>query len=93
MSKITIVYTPQCPSNLHFIRQIREWSKPYGASVDAINIFGEYKRAKKFIDLINAGYTKHMFIIVFVDSQWVHRHPGNPQFREEFLKTLEIMTK
>jgi hypothetical protein len=70
-----------------------EWSKPYKASVELINVFDEYERAKKFMDLVQAGYTRHMFIVVFVNDQWGPIHPGNPRFREEFLMTMEIMTK
>jgi hypothetical protein len=29
MREVTVVYSPQCPSNIHFINQLREWAKLY----------------------------------------------------------------
>jgi hypothetical protein len=89
MSEVTVVYSPQCPSNVHFINQMREWSRPYGVEFQAIDAFEEHERAAEYLKETPVGYTRHLFITVFVDGRWVPGHPGNPRFREEFIDALE----
>ena len=69
MREVTVVYSPQCPSNIHFINQMREWAKPYGAEVEAIDAFEEHERAAEHLKETPIGHTRHLFITVFVG--WV----------------------
>ncbi len=87
-----MVYSPQCPSNVHFIREIEEWSKLYKTTVETINVFEESERAGKYIEKTPIGYTKHLFIAVFIDGKWIPSHPGNPQFGEDLLRSLKETT-
>lgn len=89
MREVTVVYSPQCPSNIHFINQMREWAKPYGAEVEAIDAFEEHERAAEHLKGTPIGHTRHLFITVFVDGRWVPGHPGNPRFRDDFVEALE----
>jgi hypothetical protein len=89
MKTVTVIYSPQCPSNTHFIREIKEWSRPYNVTFEIINIFEESEKALRYIQRTPIGYTKHLFITTFVDGRWVSGHPGNPQFRRDLLSVLE----
>jgi hypothetical protein len=89
MRKLTVLYSPQCPSNAHFIREMGEWSRPYGATVEAINVFEDYEKALKHLENTPFGHTKNLFIAAFIDGRWIPGHPGNPQFKEDFMRALE----
>ena len=89
MKEVTVVYSPQCPSNIHFINQMRELARPYGAEVEAIDAFEEHERAAEYLKGTPIGHTRHLFITVFVDGRWVPGHPGNPRFRDDFVEALE----
>ena len=89
MHKVTVIYSPQCPSNSHFIREIREWSREHGATMEAINVFEEHEEARKYLEKTPYGRTKHLFITAFIDGRWIPGHPGNPQFKDDFLRALE----
>ena len=89
MREVTVVYSPQCPSNLHFINQMRELARPYGAEVEAIDAFEEHERAAEYLKETPIGRTRHLFITVYVDGRWVPGHPGNPRFRDDFVEALE----
>lgn len=88
MKKVTIIYSPQCPWNIHFMNNIEECITPYDVAVERVDIFDEYGRAKKLLDETTIGFDRHMFIAVFIDGEYVPGHPGNPEFKRELLKTL-----
>jgi hypothetical protein len=93
MNEVTVIYSPQCPSNAHFIREIGEWSRPYGVALEAINVFEEHERAQEYLGDTPVGRTKHLFITVFIDGRWIPGHPGNPRFKDDFLRALEEETR
>ncbi len=93
MHKVTVIYSPQCPSNPHFISEIREWSRPHGATVEAINVFEEHVEARKHLEKTPYGQSRHLFITAFIEGRWIPGHPGNPRFKEDFLRALEEETR
>lgn len=93
MRKLTVLYTPQCPSNAHFVREIEDWSRSYGVSVESIDVFEEHERAQRLLENTPVGHTKHLFITVFIDGRWIPGHPGNPRFKGDFLRALEEETR
>ena len=89
MHKVTVIYSPQCPSNAHFVREIEDWSRSYGVSVESIDVFEEHERAQRLLENTPLGHLKHLFITVFIDGRWIPGHPGNPRFKGDFLRALE----
>ena len=93
MRKLTVIYTPQCPSNTHFIREMEDWSRPYGVSVEAIDVFEDHEKAHRLLENTPVEHTKHLFIAIFIDGRWIPGHPGNPRFKGDFLRALEEETR
>ena len=89
MRKVTVLHSPQCPSNAYFVREIAAASEARGAEVEAIDVFEEHERAKELMDGTPLGHTRHLFIAVFVDGRWIPGHPGNPRFKGDLLSALE----
>ena len=89
MKKLTIIYSPQCPWNLHFMEKIKVWTISHDVKIQEINVFDQYEKAKSLLNNTAIGYTTHMFIAVFVDGKLVPGHPGNPEFKNTLQKVLK----
>ncbi|RLI10781.1 hypothetical protein DRO42_00020 [Candidatus Bathyarchaeota archaeon] len=88
MKKLTIIYSPQCPWNTHFMGEITNWASSHDVEIEEIDVFEAYETAKTYLEKTTIGFTRHMFITVFVDGEWVPGHPGNPEFKTHLLKAL-----
>jgi hypothetical protein len=89
MKELLILYTPQCPSNLHFITKIKTWVQPYNINVKTVNVF-ENKDWKNFgSEHSEIGYTRHLFFKVFLEGRHIDPHPGDPKFKENLINALE----
>ena len=87
--KVTILYTPQCPSNLYFVEAIRGMVAPYPMEVEAVNIHEEHERAQTLMEESGVGSIRNLFIRVYLDGELIPIHPGNPRFREVLAEALE----
>ena len=77
---LTILYTPQCPSNLYFVRTIKDWAAPHGVEVEAVNVNENHERARALMEDSGVGRVRNLFIRVYMDGELVPTHPGNPNF-------------
>ncbi len=87
--KVTVLYTPQCPSNLYFVKGIEEVAAPYQADVEIINVHEEYEKARTLMEASGVGVTRNLFIRVYLDGELLPIHPGNPRFNELLAGALE----
>jgi hypothetical protein len=87
--KVTILYTPQCPSNLYFVETIRGMVAPYPVEVEAVNVHEDYEKVRGLMDESGVGSIRNLFIRVYLDGKLVPIHPGNPLFKEILTETLE----
>jgi hypothetical protein len=87
--KAKILYTPQCPSNLFFIEIIKDIFSNYPIELEIINVHEEYEKVQKLIDESGIGKIQNLFIRVYIDEELIPVHPGNPEFRETLIKSLE----
>ena len=85
--KVTILYTPQCPSNLYFVETIRGMVAPY--PVEAVNVHEDYERVQGLMEESGVGSVRNLFIRVYLDGVLIPTHPGNPDFRETLTEALE----
>jgi hypothetical protein len=85
--KVTILYTPQCPSNLYFVETIRGMAAPY--PVEAVNVHEEYEKVRELMEESGVGSVRNLFIRVYLDGKLVPIHPGNPRFKEILTEALE----
>ncbi len=87
--KAKIIYTPQCPSNLYFIETINDIFSNYPIELEIINVNEEYEKVQKLFDIYGIGKIQNLFIRVYIDEELIPVHPGNPEFREMLIKSLE----
>ena len=87
--KVTILYTPQCPSNLYFVEAIKGMVAPYPVEVETVNVHEDYERARGLMEESGVGRIRNLFIRVYVDGALIATHPGNPDFRETLIGALE----
>jgi hypothetical protein len=90
--RLTVLYTPQCPSNLYFVRTITEWAAPHGVEVEAVNVNEDYEKARDLMEDSGVGRVRNLFIRVYMDGGLIPTHPGNPNFFEILDETLEART-
>jgi len=90
--KLTVLYTPQCPSNLYFVRTITEWAAPHGVVVEAVNVHEEYDRVEALMEYSGVGRVRNLFIRVYMDDVLIPTHPGNPNFFTALNEALEART-
>jgi hypothetical protein len=87
--KITIIYSLQCPWNIHFIEEIKSWISKVQTEIEEINLFQNYEYARKFLNATRLGYDQHTFIAVFVDEKLVPGHPSSDNFKARFMEALK----
>lgn len=87
--KVTILYTPQCPSNLYFVNAIRGMVAPYPVEVEAVNVHEEHERARAIMEESGVGIIRNLFIRVYLDGELIPTHPGNLDFGETLAEALE----
>ena len=87
--KVTVLYTPQCPSNLYFVKGIEEAAAPYDADVEVINVHEEYEKARALMEGSGVGGIRNLFVRVYLDGELLPIHPGNPRFGELLAGALE----
>ena len=87
--KLTILYTPQCPSNPYFVKTIKEMAAPYQAEVEVINVHEEHEKARALMEKSGIGSIRNLFIRVYLDDELIPIHPGNPRFKETLTGALE----
>jgi len=87
--KVTIIYSPQCPWNVHFIEEIKGWVSKVQTEIEEIDLFQNYEHAEKFLDDTGLGYDQHTFIAVFVNGKLVRGHPGGGDFKRRFMEALK----
>jgi NAD(P)H-flavin reductase len=87
--KLTVLYTPQCPSNLYFVKTIKEWAAPHSVEVEAINVNEEDEKARLLMEHSGVGRVRNLFIRVYMDGEIIPTHPGNPNFFETLNGALE----
>jgi hypothetical protein len=87
--KVTILYTPQCPSNLYFVEAIRDMVAPYQVEVEAVNAHEDYERVRGLMEESGVGVIRSLFIRAYLDGVLIPTHPGNPDFRETLTEALE----
>lgn len=87
--KLTVLYTPQCPSNLYFVKGIEEAAAPYKADVEVVNVHEDYEKARALMEGSGVGVTRNLFIRVYLDGELLPIHPGNPRFGELLAGALE----
>ena len=86
---VTVLYTPQCPSNLYFVRGIEEVAAAYDADVEIINVHEEHEKGRTLMEGSGVGVTRNLFIRVYLDGELFPIHPGNPRFEELLAGALE----
>ena len=87
--KVTVLYTPQCPSNLFFVKGIEEVAAPYDADVEIINVHEEHEKGRTLMEGSGVGVIRNLFIRVYLDGELFPIHPGNPRFEELLAGALE----
>jgi hypothetical protein len=87
--KVTILYTPQCPSNLYFVEAISGMVAAYPVEVEVVNVHEDYERARGLMEESGVGSIRNLFIRVYLDGTLIPTHPGNPDFRETLTGALE----
>ena len=87
--KVTVLYTPQCPSNLYFVKGIEGVAAAYQADVEIINVHEEHEKARTLMEESGVGGTRNLFIRVYLDGELLPIHPGNPRFGELLAGALE----
>ena len=87
--KLTILYTPQCPSNPYFVKTIQEMAAPYQADMGAINVHEKHEKTRTIMEESGIGQVRNLFIRVYLDGEFIPIHPGNPRFMEILTEALE----
>jgi len=87
--KVTILYTPQCPSNIYFVEAIKGMVAPYPVKVEVVNVHEDYERATGLMVESGVSRIRNLFIRVYLDGALIPTHPGNPDFREILIGALE----
>ena len=87
--KLTVLYTPQCPSNTYFVKAIKAMAAPYQAEVEAINVHEEHEKARTLMEETRVVSIRNLFIRVYLDGELIPIHPGNPRFKETLAEALE----
>ena len=87
--KVTILYTPQCPSNLYFVEAIKGMVAPYPVEVEAVNVHEDYETVRRLMEESGVGSVRSLFIRVYLDGVLIPTHPGNPDFGESLTEALE----
>ncbi len=87
--KVTILYTPQCPSNLYFVEAIRGMVAPYPVKVETVNVHEDHEKARTLMEKSGVGSIRNLFIRVYLDGALIPTHPGNPDFKETLTEALE----
>ena len=90
--KLTVLFTPQCPSNLYFVRTIKEWAASHGVEVEVFNVHEYYEKARSLMEGSGVGRVRNLFIRAYMDGELIPTHPGNPNFFETLNEALEAMT-